>query len=131
MSDDFIAATGSRPLRYDDVFAAAQLPVGALGIITALVVDSVPKFLVRPIQNLRKVDRAALDWLAAGDFRRFSATYALDRDPDFVQMIVNPHKPFKRPAMLRFLYCEPWRDEYPRARSEEHTSALQSLMRNS
>src|SRR3546814_16836548 len=31
------------------------------------------------------------------------------------QMIVNPHKPFKRPAMLRFLYCEPWRDEYPRA----------------
>ncbi|MGV3729764.1 MAG: FAD-binding protein [Sphingopyxis sp.] len=115
MSDAFIAATGSAPLRDDELFAAAQLPVGALGIVTALVVDSVPKFLVRPIQNLRKVDRAALDWLAAGDFRRFSAAYALDRDPDFVQMIVNPYKPFKRPAMLRFLYREPWRDDYPRA----------------
>jgi hypothetical protein len=89
--------------------------VGSLGIVTALIVDSVPKFLVRPIQNLRKVDRAALDWLAVGDFRRFSAAYALDRDPDFVQMIVNPYKPFKRPAMLRFLYREPWRDDYPRA----------------
>ncbi|WP_338425062.1 FAD-binding protein [Sphingopyxis kveilinensis] len=115
MSDAFIAATGSQPLRDDDLFAAAQMPVGALGIVTALVVDSVPRFLVRPIQNLRKVDRAALDWLAAGDFRRFSAAYALDRDPDFVQMIVNPYKPFKRPAMLRFLYREPWRDDYPRA----------------
>src|SRR3546814_11339894 len=80
-----------------------------------MVVDSVPKFLVRPIQNLRIIDRDALDWLASGDFRRFSAAYALDRDPDFVQMIVNPYKPFKRPAMLRFLYCEPWRDDYPRA----------------
>lgn len=115
MNDSFVAATGSTVLRDDNVFAAAQLPVGSLGIVTALVVDSVPKFLVRPIQNLRKVDCAALDWLAAGDFRRFSAAYALDRDPDFVQMIVNPYKPFKRPAMLRFLYREPWRDDYPRA----------------
>ncbi|HEY0597620.1 FAD-binding protein [Sphingopyxis sp.] len=115
MSDAFIAATGATPLRDDELFAAAQLPVGSLGIVTALVVDSVPKFLVRPIQNLRKVERAALDWLAAGDFRRFSAAYALDRDPDFVQMIVNPYKPFKRPAMLRFLYSEPWRPDYPRA----------------
>lgn len=115
MSDAFIAATGSTALRDDALFAAAQLPVGSLGIITALVVDSVPKFLVRPIQNLRKVDCAALDWLAAGEFRHFSAVYALDQDPDFVQMIVNPYKPFKRPAMLRFLYREPWRDDYPRA----------------
>lgn len=115
MSDAFVAATGSTVLRDDNIFAAAQLPVGSLGIVTALVVDSVPKFLVRPIQNLRKVERAALDWLAAGDFRRFSAAYALDQDPAFVQMIVNPYKPFKRPAMLRFLYREPWRDDYPRA----------------
>ena len=115
MTDGFVSATGSTPLRDDDLFAAAQLPVGSLGVVTALVVDSVPKFLVRPIQILRKVDRAALDWLAAGNFRRFSATYALDRNPDFVQMIVNPYKPFKRPAMLRFLYRESWRDDYPRA----------------
>src|SRR3546814_7937394 len=93
-------------------------------------------------------------------------------------MIVNPDKPFRRPAMLRFLYREEWRPDYPRAtpgelgagydalsllgrflddypfargallqfamkrgyasgpdvddpRSEEHTSELQSLMRNS
>ena len=115
MNDAFVATTGSTPLRDDDLFAAAQLPVGSLGVVTAMVVESVAKFLVRPIQNLRKVDRAALDWLAAGDFRRFSAAYALDQDPDFVQMIVNPYKPFKRPAMLRFLYREPWRDDYQHA----------------
>jgi hypothetical protein len=127
MSDAFVAATGSTVLRDDDLFAALQLPVGSLGIVTALVVDSVPKFLVRPIQNLRKVDCAELDWLAAGDFRRFSATYALDRDPDFVQMIVNPYKPFKRPAMLRFLYREPWRDDYPRATPGELGAGYDAL----
>lgn len=127
MSDAFIASTGSTALRDDDLFAALQLPVGSLGIVTALVVDSVPKFLVRPIQNLRKVERAALDWLAAGDFRRFSATYALDQDPDFVQMIVNPYKPFKRPAMLRFLYREPWRDDYPRATPGELGAGYDAL----
>lgn len=127
MSDAFIAATGSTPFRDDDLFAALQLPVGALGIVTALVVDSVPKFLVRPIQNLRTVDRTALDWLAAGDFQRFSAAYALDRDPDFVQMIVNPYKPFKRPAMLRFLYRESWRDDYPHATPGELGAGYDAL----
>ena len=127
MSDAFIAATGSTVLRDDDVFAAVQLPVGALGIVTALVVDSVPKFLVRPIQNLRKVERAALAWLAAGDFGRFSAAYALDRSPDFVQMIVNPYKPFKRPAMLRFLYAEPWRADYDQATPGEMGAGYDAL----
>lgn len=127
MSEAFIAATGSIPLRDDDVFAAAQLPVGALGIVTALVVDSVPKYLVRPIQNLRTVDCAALDWLAVGDFPRFSATYALDQEPDFVQMIVNPYKPFKRPAMLRFLYREPWRPDYPHATPGELGAGYDAL----
>ena len=127
MRDAFVAATGSIPLRDDELFAAVQLPVGSLGIVTALVVDSVPKFLVRPIQNLRTIDRPALDWLATGDFRRFSAAYALDRTPDFVQMIVNPYKPFKRPAMLRFLYREPWRDDYPRATPGELGAGYDAL----
>ena len=127
MSDGFVAATGSTLLRDDDVFAAVRLPVGSLGVVTAMVVDSVPKFLVRPIQNLRTVRREALDWLAAGDFRRFSAAYALDRDPDFVQMIVNPYKPFKRPAMLRFLYREPWRTDYARAAPGELGAGYDAL----
>jgi hypothetical protein len=127
MSDEFIAATGSQAVRDDALFAAAQLPVGALGVVTALVVSSVPRFLVRPIQNLRRVDRRALNWLSAGEFRRFSAAYALDRDPDFVQMIVNPYKPFKRPAMLRFLYREPWRDDYPRATPGELGAGYDAL----
>ena len=127
MDDGFVAATGSTLLRDDDLFAAAQLPVGALGIVTALVVDSVPKFLVRPIQNLRKVERAAIGWLAAGDFQRFSAAYALDREPDFVQMIVNPYKPFSRPAMLRFLYAEPWRADYDRATPGEMGAGFDAL----
>jgi FAD/FMN-containing dehydrogenase len=115
LSDEFVVATGSVLHRDDALLAAARLPVGAMGVITALVVDSVPRFLVRPIQNLRVVDRAAIEWLAAGEYRRFSARYALDAEPDFLQVILNPYRPFKRPAMLRFLYAEPWRSDYPPA----------------
>lgn len=115
LTEDFVAATGSTLIRDDDVLAAVRLAVGAMGVITALVVDSVPRFLVRPIQNLRVVDRAAIQWLAAGEYRRFSARYAIDAEPDFLQVILNPYRPFKRPAMLRFLYAEPWRSDYPPA----------------
>src|SRR3546814_17468601 len=46
MTDDFITAAGAVPLRNEDIFAAAQLPVGTLGIVPAMVVDSGPKFPV-------------------------------------------------------------------------------------
>lgn len=115
MSDAFIAATGSQPIRDDGLFAAAQVPVGALGIVTAYVLDSVPRFLVRPIQMLRRVPRDQIDWLEQGDFTRFSAAHALDRRPDFVQAIFNPYRPHQRPAMLRFLYRHEWSDDAPQA----------------
>lgn len=127
MSDAFIAATGSLALRDDTAFAAAQVNVGALGVVTAVVIESVPRYLVRPIQCLRRVDQRALDWMSDGEFRRFSAAYALDRDPLFVQMIVNPYKPFARKAMLRFLYREEWRDDYPQGTAAQLGAGYDSL----
>ena len=115
MSDAFIAATGSTAVRDDETFAAALVAVGSLGIVTALVIESVPIFLVRPIMRLIDLKRADLERLAEGDYRGLSREHGLDADPYFVMLITNPYQPFKRKAVVRFFYREPWRPDYPPA----------------
>lgn len=119
MSDDFIAATGSTPLRDDEVFAAALVAVGSLGVVTAVVIETVPIFLVRPIMRLIDLKREDLERLTAGDFRGLSREYGLDADPYFVMLIANPYRPFKRKAVVRFFYREDWRIGYPPATPAE------------
>lgn len=104
MSPAFLAETGSTIFRDDDVFAACLVAVGAMGFVTAMVIECVPIFMVRNIQKRARIARADIAALAEGDFRRFSRLYALDEDPHFVQVILNPFAPFGRDALLRLLY---------------------------
>ena len=136
MSDAFIAATGSTPLRDDEVFAAALVAVGSLGIVTAMVLETAPIFLVRPIMRLIDLKRSDIERLAAGDHRGLSAEHGLDADPYFTMLITNPFRPFKRKAVVRFFYREPYRPDYPQATPAElgagydAFSMLNSLLRN-
>lgn len=104
MSADFVAATGSTIFRDDDVFAACQVAVGAMGFVTAMVIECVPVYMVRNIQKRGRIARSDITRLASGDFRAFSGTQALDEDPYFLQVILNPFAPFTRDALLRLLY---------------------------
>ncbi|MCA1749796.1 MAG: FAD-binding protein [Parasphingopyxis sp.] len=108
MDPAFVDATGSTLIRDDEVFAAALVHVGSLGLVTAYVLETVPLYLVRPIMKLIDFRRADLEMLGRGDFRAFSAAHALDRAPYFVMVITNPHNPFGRKAIVRFLYKEPY-----------------------
>ena len=58
MSPEFVAATGSTIFRDDDVFAACQVAVGAMGFITAMVIECVPIYMVRNIQ--KRADRKSV-----------------------------------------------------------------------
>ncbi|WP_017671316.1 FAD-binding protein [Blastomonas sp. AAP53] len=104
MSPDFVGATGSTIFRDDDVFAACQVAVGAMGFVTAMVIECVPIYMVRNIQKRAKLARGDITRLANGDFRGFSRALALDEQPHFVQVILNPFAPFTRDALLRLLY---------------------------
>ena len=104
MSPEFLAETGSTIFRDDDVFAASLVAVGAMGFITAMVIECVPIFMIRNIQKRARITRADISVLADGDFRRFSRLHALDEDPHFVQVILNPFAPFSKDALLRLLY---------------------------
>jgi hypothetical protein len=113
MSDDFIRQTGSVALRDDDAFAAAQVAVGALGIVTAMVIDSEPLYLVRPCLKLIDFSREDLEMLQRGDFRAFSEAKGVKGlDPYFAMVITAPTRPVGGKAVARFLYKFPYRDGY-------------------
>lgn len=124
MSDAFIAATGSTPLRDDEAFAAALIAVGSLGIVTAMVIETVPLFLVRPVLKLIDFSQTDLALLAQGDFQGFAARHDPGAaEPYFVMVITNPHAPFTRKAVLRLLYREPVDSALPRAESPNQLGA--------
>jgi len=105
MGDDFIAATGATQVhRSDEAFAAALVAVGSLGIVTAMVIETVPRFYLQAILKLIDFRREDLQLLADGDFRAFSGKHGLPEEPYFVMVVTNPHKPFRRKAVVRFLY---------------------------
>ncbi|NCN85731.1 MAG: FAD-dependent oxidoreductase [Sphingomonadales bacterium] len=113
LSDDFIAQTGSEIIRSDRIFAAAQLHVGAMGFVTAMLIETDPIFMVQNIQKAAKIKREHIDWLCRGEFRKFSCAFGLDEEPYFQQLILNPFDPFDKRALLRFLYKRPFDASIP------------------
>jgi FAD binding domain len=114
LSDAFIAASGAVPLRDDDAFEAARLSVGSLGVVSAVVLETVPRYLVEAYQAKRTVSHSEIEMLAAGDFRAFSKLAGRDEEPYFVQVIVNPYNPDRGKALVKLLYRRDWRPDYPK-----------------
>ena len=120
MSEDFVRDTGSTLLRDDEAFAAAQVAVGSLGVVTAMVIDSEPRYLLRPWLKLIDFRREDLEALQRGDFRAFSDRHGVKgRDPFFTMVITTPFKPFQRKAVTRILYKYPYHDGYRRRTPEQ------------
>jgi hypothetical protein len=120
MGPQFVRDTGSTLLRDDDAFAAALVAVGSLGIVTAMVIEAEPIYLVRPYLKLIDFSRADLEALQRGDFRAFSEAKGLKgHDPLFVMVITTPNKPFGGKAVARFLYKFPYTPPYKRPRPAE------------
>ncbi|WP_417609551.1 FAD-binding oxidoreductase [Parasphingorhabdus sp.] len=113
LSDDFIAQTGSEIIRDDRIFAAALLHVGAMGFVTALLIETDPIYMVQNIQKAAKIRREHIDWLCRGEFRKFSCAFGLNEEPYFQQLILNPFDPFDKKALLRFLYKRPYDPSIP------------------
>ncbi|WP_373492435.1 FAD-dependent oxidoreductase, partial [Parasphingorhabdus sp.] len=113
LSDSFIAQTGSEIIRDDRIFAAAQLHVGAMGFVTAMLIETDPIYMVQNIQKAAKIRREHIDWLCRGEFRKFSRAFGLNEDPYFLQLILNPFDPFDKKCLLRFLYRRPYDASIP------------------
>ncbi len=112
MSEPFIAETGSRPLKDDQAFEAALVHVGSLGVVTALVIETAPRFLLRAVLKLIDFREEDLAMLARGEYGAFSSKHGPTKgaddidygDPYFIMVIANPYAPYTRKAVVRFLY---------------------------
>lgn len=118
LNDDYIAEFGATPLRGDDLFQAALVHLGACGFVNAVLVETVPIYLVEVVQTKRRVGPEDIALLAAGNYRAFSARIHADEIPYFVQVILNPYHPYRDNALIRFLYKRPYRPDYNRAPPE-------------
>ena len=115
LSDAFVAACGAKPLRDDDAFSAAQVSVGSIGFVAAVVIETAPRYLVEVLQAKRVVGHDAIMMLCEGRFREFSAQFGRDEEPYFVQVIVNPYRPEKGKGLIKMMYRREWRPDYPHA----------------
>ncbi len=114
LSDAFITDCGAKPLRNDDAFEAARVAVGCMGFVAAVVLETVPRYLVEVYQAKRIVSHDEIALLSDGQFRAFSKRCGRDEEPYFIQVILNPYRPDKGKALVKLLYKQPWRADYPR-----------------
>jgi hypothetical protein len=108
LTDDYIAAFGAVPLRDDDAFAAALVHLGALGFVNAVVLETVPIYHVEVVQTKRRLGRADIQRLAAGDYQGFSNAIAPRGAPYFIQVILNPYRPLAENGLIRMLFKRPF-----------------------
>jgi len=102
----FAAAIGATPLRDDDLFNAAMMSFGSMGVIHAVVIETSPRFLLRAETHAP----VAVDQ----DLRNLIATLDPEKHPklkgkgplNFLQVVINPHS---KDAMINAMYKLPWK----------------------
>ena len=107
-TDTVIGEFGATPLRGDDLFQAAVVHLGALGFVNAVVLETVPIYLVEVVQTKKQLGRADIQRLADGDYQGFSDSVRPRGAPYFIQVILNPYQPFGENALIRMLYKRPF-----------------------
>lgn len=101
----FAAAIGATPLRNDDLFNAAVMSFGSMGVIHAVVIETSPRFLLRAETHAP----VAVDQ----DLRNLIATLDPEKHPrlkgrgalNFLQIVINPHS---KDAMINAMYKLKW-----------------------
>ncbi|MEM1051877.1 MAG: D-arabinono-1,4-lactone oxidase [Pseudomonadota bacterium] len=112
LKPELVAEFGSTLKRDDDLFDAALCSLGLLGVIHAVVVETVPIFLLSSSQfehaydsklrnAMRSLDPASLD--IPGDVD----VPAGNPQPYFFQFVLNPHAP-DDPTRVKLMYKLPW-----------------------
>jgi hypothetical protein len=109
LADGVAVQLGARLIRDDRLFDSALIHLGGMGVINAVLIDTVPLFVCDVLAALAPVSPAWLGLLAAGDWRALARAQGHDDDPYFMEVTLDPAEPFSQPAM-HTLYFK--RDEH-------------------
>jgi len=110
LSPAFTAGFASEHRTDPVLFDAALVHLGGMGFVNAMLIEAADRFLVGVVQRKVTLGRDAIDELAAGRFDLVAARIGFP-DPYFLQVILNPFRPWDRSALIRLLVPLPERAE--------------------
>ena len=99
IADGLAVQLGARLLRDDRLFDAALVHLGGMGLINAVLIDTVPLFICDVLAALAPITPDWLALLAAGDWCALARAAGHDDDPYFMEVTIDPAEPFRQPAM--------------------------------
>lgn len=102
-----LAAGGTVPTvrRDTELFEAALVHLGAMGIVAGMAVAMVPRESYRRFRKIAPLGEAMLADIAAGRFEALAQALGRDEAPVFYELTIDPHAPFG-PSALHTLYLE-------------------------
>lgn len=112
--DEFAQSLGATAERRDDLFDAALVSLGMLGVIHAVVIRSQPLFLLSASQFEHPRDGSLKDAMETLDLTHLTIPPTVQPDGDakeyFFQLVVNPYDP-DGPARVKVMYDIGWPDD--------------------
>lgn len=89
LKDSFAATLGATVWRDDDVFDAALVSFGSFGVIGAVVIETVPRYLLETHTMVAQLDEPM--WRAIGALDFTAHPFFAGRRPYFFQAVINPN----------------------------------------
>jgi hypothetical protein len=90
VSDDFIARLGATPIRDDSIFQAALVSFGSFGIVQAVLVETVDRFLLEAHRTVRPYESSLQHVLDTLTFDGLDLPDGTTR-PYFFQAVIDPY----------------------------------------
>jgi hypothetical protein len=93
-------------IREDEAFADALVHLGAMGLVSGVLVEMVPVAAYSVVRRKLAVDNAWVAALAAGDFRAVSTLCGRDAEPAYYEVQLDPFAMFESPALHSLYHRE-------------------------
>ena len=100
LDPQYVAKFADRRFLDNGLFEAALVHLGGLGIVNAVLIESVPLFELEVLKTMAVLGRDAIGELERGEFRSFCARLGYDREPYFVEVVIDPFLPFRPAPMM-------------------------------
>ena len=113
LNDDFAARLGAVLMRDDTLFNAAQVSLGAFGIIHAVLIETRDLLILESHNKVLPYDAAMRQALDTLDVSNLPLKWGMDapdpteNDPYFFQVIINPFSPTQKQAFVTTMYERP------------------------
>lgn len=93
LSDATVAQFADRRVNDPELFGAALVHIGAMGVVAAALLELAPYYEIEVFRVMQALDDAAIARLSNGQWRDFVRELGVDRDPLFIEVILNPFMP--------------------------------------